>query len=154
MKIHFASLFLLFVAATMSVQAATFPVDDSRSRVRQPLVRTKWVDVAPTREASATITGVLVVDVELNTLAWKGKVGKIYMTLAATSASGIVQASWTAQSAALLPGNLQSGARVLVYAGPIASDQLRDTLTITLRADGNRVLRPEVLNFTFEIDIP
>lgn len=154
MKIHFASLFLLFVAATMSVQAATFPVDDSRSRVRQPLVRTKWVDVAPTREASATITGVLVVDVELNTLAWKGKAGKIYMTLAATSASGIVQASWAAQSAVLLPGNLQSGERVLVYDGPIESDQLRDTLTITLRADGNRVLRPEVLNFTFEIDIP
>ena len=71
-----------------------------------------------------------------------------------TSAAGPVQASWTSQSEVLLPGNLQSGERVLVFDGAIDSDLLRDTLTITLRADGNRVLRPEILNFTFEIDIP
>ncbi len=147
---------LILMCATINapVHAATFAVDDSGSHVRQPLVRTKWVDVAPTRKASSAITGVLVVDVELNTSAWKGKAGKIYMTLAQTSAAGLVQASWTSQSEVLFPGNLQSGERVLVFDGAIDSDLLRDTLTITLRADGNRVLRPEILNFTFEIDIP
>jgi len=145
---------LICTAINVPVHAATYAVDDSGSHVRQPLVRTKWVDVAPTRNASSAITGVLVVDVELNTSAWKGKAGKIYMTLAQTSAAGLVQASWTSQSEILLPGNLQSGERVLVFDGAIDSDLLRDTLTITLRADGNRVLRPEILNFTFEIDIP
>jgi len=154
MIIRYLPAFLMLATMSVSVHAATFAVDDSGSHVRQPLVRTKWVDVAPTRKASSAISGVLVVDVELNTSAWKGKAGKIYMTLAQTSAAGLVQASWTSQSEVLLPGNLQSGERVLVFDGAIDSDLLRDTLTITLRADGNRVLRPEILNFTFEIDIP
>ena len=154
MNIRFLLAFLICAAMNVPAYAATFAVDDSGSHVRQPLVRTKWVDVAPTRKASSAISGVLVVDVELNTSAWKGKAGKIYITLAQTSAAGPVQASWTSQSEVLLPGNLQSGERVLVFDGAIDSDLLRDTLTITLRADGNRVLRPEILNFTFEIDIP
>ena len=154
MNIRFLLAFLICSTMNVPVYAATFAVDDSGSHVRQPLVRTKWVDVAPTRKASSAISGVLVVDVELNTSAWKGKAGKIYITLAQTSAAGPVQASWTSQSQVLLPGNLQSGERVLVFDGAIDSELLRDTLTITLRADGNRVLRPEILNFTFEIDIP
>ena len=154
MMIRSALFFLLMMAMNNSVHAATFPVDDRGSQVHQPLVRTVWENTAPTRAANAAITGLLVVDVELKTTAWRGKVGKIYMTLAPTSASGPIQASWTVQSEILLPGNMQSGERMLVYSGAIESDQLRDTLTITLRADGNRVVRPETLNFTFEIDIP
>lgn len=146
--------FLLLIMHTVAAQAASFPVEDRRSRVHQPIVRTAWVDVAPTRDSSAAITGLMVVDVELDTANFKGKVGKIYMLLAPASASGPIQASWTVQSEVLLPGNVQSGERTLVYEGAIESDHLRDTLTITLRADGNRVLRPETLNFTFEIDIP
>jgi hypothetical protein len=154
MTIRSALFFLLLMAMNVSVHAETFSVDDRGSQVHQPLVRTVWESTAPTRTPNAVITGLLVVDVELKTAAWKGKVAKIYMTLAPTSASGPIQASWVVQSEVLLPGNMQSGERVLVYNGAIESDQLRDTLTITLRADGNRVLRPETLNFTFEIDIP
>ena len=154
MKLRFlmASLMLTMMAAPN--QAATYPVDDRGSHVRQPMVRTVWEKTAPTRDSSAVITGVMIVDVELNTAAWNGKSGKIYMTLAPTSASGLVRASWTVQSEVLLPGNLRSGERVVVYDGNITADRLRDTLTITLHADGNRVLRPEIINFTFEIDLP
>lgn len=144
----------MMMALNVSVQAATFPVDDSASRVRQPIVRTKWVDTSPFRGSSAAITGMLVVDVELDTSAWNGKPGKIYMLLAPASASGLIQASWTVQSNVLRPGNMQSGDRVLVYDGAIPAERLRDTLTITLLADGNRVVRPETINFTFEIDTP
>lgn len=145
---------LLLVLVNVSVQAATYPVDDRGTNVHQPVVRTKWLSNTPTRHTNSTITGVVVVDVQLNTSDWKGKPGKIYMVLAPASASGSVKASWTTQSEVLLPGNLESGQRVLIYDGEIESDQLRDTLTMTLHADGNRVLRPEILNFTFEIDIP
>lgn len=145
---------LILIAMNVPVQAATYPVDDRGTNVHQPIVRTKWLSNTPTRHANSAITGVVVVDVQLDTTDWKGKPGKIYMLLAPASASGPIQASWTTQSEVLLPGNLESGQRVLVYDGAIESDQLRDTLTITLRADGNRVLRPETLNFTFEIDIP
>ncbi|MGH8107854.1 MAG: hypothetical protein ACREO1_03925 [Arenimonas sp.] len=145
---------LILMAINVAAVAATHPVDDRGTRVHQPVVRTKWLNTAPTRQASAVITGVVVVDVQLDTAQWKGKPGKIYMLLAPASAAGPIQASWTVQSEVLLPGNMQSGERVLVYDGAIESDQLRDTLTMTLRADGNRVLRPEIINFTFEIDIP
>jgi hypothetical protein len=151
----FSGFFLLvLMLASLPVFSATYPVDDRGSRVHQPVVRTKWDSVAPTRNANTSITGVLVVDVELNTAKWKGKAGKIYMTLAPSSASGSIQASWTSQSEVLLPGTLQSGERRLVYDGLIDSDLLLDTLTITLHADGSRVIRPEIVNFTFEIDIP
>lgn len=147
-------LILMLMLMNVSVQAATYPVDDRGTNVHQPVVRTKWLSNTPTRNANSTITGVLVVDVLLNTSEWKGKPGKIYMVLAPATASGTIRASWTTQSEVLLPGNLESGQRVLVYDGAIESDQLRDTLTMTLLADGNRVVRPEIINFTFEIDIP
>jgi len=147
-------IFSMLMLVNVSVQAATYPVDDRGTNVHQPVVRTKWLSNAPNRQANSTITGVVVVDVQLDTSDWKGKPGKIYMILAPASASGTVRASWTTQSEVLLPGNLESGQRVLVYDGAIESDQLRDTLTMTLLADGNRVLRPEIINFTFEIDIP
>ena len=145
---------LILMSVNIPVLAATYPVDDRGTHVHQPIVRTTWLSTAPTRQASAVITGTVVVDVQLDTSEWKGKPGKIYMVLAPASATGPIQASWTVQSEVLLPGNMQSGERVLVYDGAIESDQLRDTLTMTLHADGNRVLRPEIINFTFEIDIP
>ena len=145
---------LVLMAFNASVDAATYPVDDGGSRVREPIVRTKWVDTAPGRGSSAAITGVLLVDVELDTTAWNGKPGKIYMLLAPASAYGMIQASWAVQNDVLLPGRMQSGDRVLVFNGTIPADRLRDTLTITLLADGNRVVRPETINFTFEIETP
>ena len=53
----------------------------------------------------------------------------------------------------LLPGTLRDGERTLVYSGPIASNRLEDTFRMTIQADGERVLRPQDLVFSFEIEL-
>ena len=47
---------------------------------------------------------------------------------------------------------LRDGERALVYAGPIEADRLTDTFRITLQADGDRSVRPQSLEFAFEIE--
>jgi len=84
-------LMLMLMLLSVSVQAATYPVDDRGTNVHQPIVRTKWLSNVPTRHANSAITGVVVVDVQLDTSDWKGKPGKIYMLLAPASASGPIK---------------------------------------------------------------
>jgi len=55
--------------------------------------------------------------------------------------------------AGLLPGTVRSGQRTLVYAGPIATDEIEDVLLLTLKADGSRLFRTEAVEFRFEIDV-
>jgi hypothetical protein len=65
---------------------------------------------------------------------------------------GPVTAEWTTQGK-LLPGQLVSGNRTLVYAGPIRTSLLEDTIVLKLSADGRRLISPQRLQFHFEIDI-
>jgi hypothetical protein len=52
-----------------------------------------------------------------------------------------------------LPGELRSGERTLIYAGPIQTDTLEDTLRLAIQADGRKLRRDEQLAFAFEIDL-
>ena len=56
------------------------------------------------------------------------------MHLAQLLAVGQVTAEWTTQGK-LLPGQLVSGNRTLVYAGPIRAGLLEDTIVLKLQAD-------------------
>lgn len=130
--------------------AATFPVDDSRSQVLTRLVRMNWDTPFPTGGAN-TISGRLSVIARLDVSPWRGRHGRIYMTLPPQSVDS-VGASWTTRGL-LLPGTVRVGERTLVYAGPIMTDLIEDTLQLTITADGDRVVRTETLDFRFEIDL-
>jgi len=141
---------LCVALAASAANAATHRVDDSGTQVMNPNVQMRWDATVPGAQGRG-VTGALDVALRLDVAAWRGRTGRIYMTLP-VSPSGPLQAAWTTQGQ-LLPGRLTAGERALIFAGPIAQDALRDRLRLTVQADGQRLDRAETLNFSFEIDL-
>jgi len=142
---------LAALALSVSATAATYPVDDSASQVLDSSLRMKWDSVAPQSVRGAGVSGVTTVLVRLDTDAWNGRQGRIYMTLP-EQPIGQVTASWTTHGT-LLPGALRSGERALVYAGPLRQGLIEDTLRLVIQADGQKLVRTEQLRFSFELDL-
>ncbi len=142
---------LLLAATATGADAATFRVDDSASLPTEATTPMKWRSLAPNRAIGNAIEGTNVVTVRLNLAPWLNRTGKIYMGLP-EQPIGQVTAEWTTQGK-LLPGQLLSGYRTLVYAGPIRTSLLEDTIILRLTADGQRLVAPQRLQFYFEIDL-
>ena len=137
--------------ATAPVFAQTFRVDDSASQVLGGTLRLKPITPMPHGELATALFGETGVLVRLDVAPWKGRRGRIYMTLP-QQPDGHVVAAWKTQGR-LLPGVVRSGERTLVYAGPIEADMLEDTLRLRIQADGSGLVRGQQLAFSFEIDL-
>jgi hypothetical protein len=147
-----AALLGLCLASAVSLAgAATFRVDDSLSLPNETTTAMKWRSLAPTREAGHAVEGSSVLTLRLNLAPWLNRTGKVYMALPEQPV-GQVTAEWTTQGK-LLPGQLVSGNRTLVYSGPIRTGLLEDTIVLKLQADGRRLVAPQRLQFYFEIDV-
>jgi hypothetical protein len=96
------------------------------------------------------MVGTLLLRVRLNVTPWLKRAGRIYLTLPAQQPGGIT-ATWTTQGR-LLPGQVVSGSRTLVYAGPISTPFIEDVVQLTVTVDGRRMLQSYPVNFRFEID--
>ena len=140
----------LALVAPLPAAAATFAVDDSTSYTHDANTAMKW-KLSPSRRSGSAVEGATLVTVRLNLKPWMTKNGKVYMVLA-KQAFGPVKAAWTTQGR-LLAGQVVSGERTLVYAAPIRSALLEDTITLTLEADGQRLVAAQRLQFHFEIDV-
>jgi hypothetical protein len=141
----------LLATASLATAAATFPVDDSQSLPREANVPMSWRSLAPNRAVGNAVDGSMIITLRLNTAPWMNRVGKIYMTLP-EQAIGEVDAEWTTQGK-LLPGKIISGTRTLVYAGPIKTNVIEDTIVLKISADGRRLSSAQRLQFNFEIDV-
>jgi len=146
-----ARLLPLLLALPFAAMAQTFPVDDSASQVLEsgPL-KMRWDSVVPKPGQPSTMTGQVVVLVRLDVAQWRGRRGRIYQRLAPVP-NGPVTAAWSANGP-LLPGRVRDGERALVFSGAIAAERIEDTFRLTIQADGNRVLRPQDLHFSFEFE--
>lgn len=134
-----------------SANGRIFRVDDSGTVVLDPVLEMQWQPPGRTNATSPLVSASTHVSVQLNLSAWVGKSGRIYMTLPRTSGP-TVRASWNT-GGTLLPGSLVSGERTVVFVGPIGGPMLRDLIDIKLEADGARLIEPEALAFSFEIEI-
>ncbi len=132
-------------------KAATFRVDDSLTLPTEIAMPMNWRSLAPSRDAGHAVEGASVLTIRLNLAPWLGKTGKVYLALPEQPV-GQVSAEWTTQGR-LLPGQLASGNRTLVFAGPIRAGLLEDTIVLKLQADGRRLAAPQRLQFYFEIDV-
>lgn len=140
---------LLLCSATAAAQ--TYRVDDSASQVLESgPVKMQWERLVPQPGQPSTITGQVVVLVRLDVSSWRGRNARIYQALPAQPV-GPVDVRWSANGP-MMSGHLRDGSRALVYDGLIATDRLEDTFRLVIQADGDRVLRPQDLNFTFEIE--
>lgn len=134
-----------------SANAATFRVDDSATLPSEAQTTMQWQSPSPGRGASNDVEGRSVITVRLNTAPWLNRNGKIFLALPAVPI-GEVNAEWTTQGK-LLAGQVRSGSRTLVYAGPIRTSLIEDTILLRVWTDGRRLGAPQRLDFQFEIDV-
>jgi hypothetical protein len=146
-----------FLAAALTIiwsaaaQAKSTPIDDSGSQALEPAVTMRWKSAKPTRTgADNLMIGTTTVRVRINVLPWLRHSGRIYLALPAQQ-PGPLTASWITQGR-LMPGQLRSGNRVLVYAGPITAAFIEDTLTFQFSVDGNLLPRAFPVSYHFEMD--
>ena len=134
-----------------TVPAKTIILDDSGTQSLEPSVSLRWKSVTPSRAgADNLMIGTTTIRVRINVMPWLRHTGRIYLNLPAQQ-PGPIAASWTTQGR-FLPGQLQSGNRVLVYAGPIAAPFMEDVLTFRFSVDGTLVRRSFPVSFHFEMD--
>ena len=146
-----AAIALVLAVALPAGATTTFRVDDSLSLPHESNQAMKWRSLAPTRAAGNAVDGSSVITIRLNTAPWMNRPGKIYMALP-EQPIGPVTAEWTTQGR-LLPGQLISGNRTLVYSGIIKSNMIEDTIALKITADGRRLVQSQRLDFYFEIDV-
>jgi hypothetical protein len=144
-----ATAFTIFLASGSI--AAPVTVDDSASVALEPTVAMRWKSAAPTRSAADDVmVGRLTVHVRLNVTPWLRRSGRIYLVLPAQP-PGPLRMSWTTQGR-LIPGQMQSGNRALVYAGSFLSPYLEDTVNFQFTVVGALLTRTVPVTYHFEMD--
>lgn len=146
-----------FLACALSIiwapgaQAKSVTIDDSGTQALEPAVAMRWKTAVPTRSPAGTLmVGTTTIRVRINLLPWLHHSGRIYLALPAQQ-PGPLGLSWTTQGR-FLPGQVQSGNRVLVYSGPIAAPFMEDTLTFQFSVDGALMRRTVPVSYHFEMD--
>jgi hypothetical protein len=140
----------LTIIWTGAAHAKSITIDDSGSQALEPSVSMRWKSVVPTRSAGNLMVGTTTIRVHINVAPWLRRSGRIYLSLPAQP-PGRIGLSWTTQGR-LLPGQLQSGNRVLVYSGPITTPFMEDTLTFQFSVDGTLMRRAMPVTYHFEMD--
>jgi len=96
------------------------------------------------------MVGTTTVRVRINVLPWLRRAGRIYLVLPA-QAPGPMTASWVTQGR-FMPGQVRSGNRVLVYAGPITTPFMEDVVKFEFSVDGNLMQKAVPVSYHFEMD--
>ena len=147
-----ALMICIAIADVSLAAAATFVVDDGASAPQESTALLRWRRFAPSRATdSNTLEGAIAVVVRLNLAPWMHRNGRVFLALP-EQGTAPVRVSWTTQGR-LLAGSITPGNRVLVYAGPITTALLEETLTLQIEADGSRLPNMQRLKFHFEIDV-
>ena len=141
----------LAVAGVTPATGATYLVDDGASAPQESTALLRWRQPAPSRSNDNSLLGAKAVVVRLNLAPWINHSGRVFLALPEQGTTA-VKVSWTTLGR-LLPGALTPGNRTLVFAGPITTPILEETLTLQIEADGSRLPGTQRLKFHFEIDV-
>lgn len=134
-----------------SAWAKTTTIDDSGTQALEPSVALRWKTSTPSRSgANNLMVGTTTLRVRLNVAPWLRHSGRIYLNLPAQM-PGPIAASWITQGR-LLPGEVHSGNRMLLYAGPISTPFLEDVLKVQFSVDGTLIQRSFPVTFRFEME--
>lgn len=158
MSPRLAMAFLALVLAAPAAGAQT-RLDDSASPRQRVDLRSRWMYDDEGRGmdgVNAMVAEAANVEVRLNTAAYAGKRGRIYVVLpdvvAGLRSPGGMSVEWKARGT-FLSGKVLPGGRGLLYDGPISGPLMGDILDFTIVLDARRV--EESLRFApvFEIDV-
>lgn len=146
-----------FLAAALTIirpapaWSKSTPIDDTGTQALEPSVSLHWQSSRPSRSHGDNLmTGSTTVRVRVNVLPWVRRLGRIYLVLPAQQ-PGPVSASWVTEGR-FMPGQVRSGNRVLVYAGPITAPFMEDVFRFQFKVDGSLVQRAFPLTYRFEMD--
>jgi hypothetical protein len=142
---------LVLAALTCSHGSAnTVRLDDSLSHTVPPNVKMQWLPFARGQASAGGMEAWVTVNIRIDTRAWIGRRGHIYMVLPRDEVSSI-EAVWSSQGR-LQSGRLVSGERALVFSGTIPGASLEDQLRVRLRSNADWTSNSRRLNFHFELD--
>jgi hypothetical protein len=141
----------LAMAGITPATAATYLVDDGATAPQESTLLLRWRQPVPSRSNDNSLLGAMTVVVRLNLAPWINHSGRVFLALPEQGTTA-VKVSWTTLGR-LLPGALTPGNRTLVFAGPITTPILEETLTLQIEADGGRLVGTQRLKFHFEIDV-
>jgi hypothetical protein len=148
---HFFLALPLVIIWQAAACAKTITLDDSGTQALEPGVAMRWQSATPPRAgAPDLLVGTTTIRVRINVMPWLRRSARIYLALPAQP-PGPIGASWSTQGQ-LLPGQLRSGNRVLVYAGPITGGFIEDTLKFHFSVNAALIARPYPVSFHFEMD--
>lgn len=141
-----------FAALLLAGSALANPhrLDDSGTHTVPPNVQMQWRQLTPRLSSDFSMEAWLSVNVRIDTRAWSGRNGRVYMVLPRDESSNI-EAVWTTQGR-LLAGRLLSGERALVFTGTLPGPTLEDQLSLRLRSGSDWSGNTRRLNFHFEFD--
>ncbi len=146
----------IFLAALLPAQTiaqtASVRLDDSGSYALQPTVQMQWRSAIPKTGTGPATEAQVQVQIRIDTRAYAGKPGRVFMVLP-QDAGPPLRAEWQTQGR-LLPGEVLSGGRTLVYSGPMPAVMLEDQLNVRLRSESAWLGNSRRLNFYFELDTP
>jgi len=141
----------LSIIWTPAARSKTVTLDDSGTQALEPAVTMHWKTAAPSRSAAGTLMiGTTTIRVRIDVLPWLHRSGRIYLALPMQQ-PGPIGLTWTTQGR-LLPGQVQSGNRVLVYSGLLSAPFLEDTLTFQFSVNGALMRRTVPVTYHFEMD--
>ena len=149
-SLHFFLALPLAIIWQAAACAKTITLDDSGTQALEPGVAMRWQSAIPPRGGADLLVGSTTIRVRINVMPWLKRTVRIYLALPA-QLPGPLGASWTTQGR-LLPGQLRSGNRVLVYAGPVTGGFIEDTLTVQFNVNAALISRPCPVSFHFEMD--
>jgi hypothetical protein len=148
---HFFLGLALAIIWPSAAHSKSITLDDSGTQALEPSVSMRWKTATPTRAGGGNLlVGSTTIRVRINVMPWLKHSGRIYLSLPAQQ-PGPIAASWVTQGQ-LLPGQLQSGNRVLVYAGPLTSPFMEDVLKFQFTVNAALIGRPYPVSFHFELD--
>ncbi len=148
-RFFLGSIFTIFWAGAL--HAGTIVLDDSGTQALDPAVALHWQSVVPNRSGNGNLmVGASRFRVRINVAPWLKRHARIYLSLPAQP-PGPLSVSWSTQGT-LMPGQLQSGSRTLVYSGAITRPFLEDEVTFQFNVNGALVKRAFPVNFQFVMD--
>jgi hypothetical protein len=128
----------------------SIPLDDSGSQALEPSVTMHWKSAVPRPGAGNLMVGTTTIRVHLNLLPWLHRSARIYLALPAQH-PGPLTLAWTTQGR-FIQGQVRSGERVLVYAGPITAPFMEDVFKFQFAVDGSLLPRATPVTYHFEMD--
>ena len=148
-----ALVFMLVMLSVSTVSLATaFRIDDRGTMVSTSLTVMHWRKPVPGRIADNTAEGIVDVRLQLDLQKWVGRSSRIYMVSAPAPLSSVIRTTWSTQGR-MLPGNVLSGQRAVVFEGVVPSGTFVERMQLQLVTDGRDLTAVQTLQFYFEIEL-